>query len=184
MDGAPLAMADSRCLAPRDPRLRPYRAAVWVIYFVVILLPIGLVVTSVVRHLRAPHRSAGAVTLPTREAARICVQELEALQREQNRRAWTLGDDVGRPDAVARFLAWSQEFERRVADLGDRCRLDGGEPDAGFQGRAELAKARDAVLALHRAYRAQANRFAQEEADLATAAAEALATARDAARQP
>jgi hypothetical protein len=171
-------------VAPRDPQLRPYRAALWAIYFIVILLPIGLVVTSVVRHLRSPPRPGGAVTLPTREAARVCAQELEALHASQNRRAWALGQEIGRPDAVARFLEWSQDFERRLEDLSDRCHLDGGEPERGFRGRAELAQARDAVLAVHRAYRAQANRFAQEEADLALAAADALAVAKDAARQP
>jgi len=172
-------------VAPRDPQLRPYRAALWTVYFVVILLPIGLLITSVVRHLRGPHRPASTVALPTRAAARICAQELEALNAEQNKRAWTLGQEMGRPDAVPRFLEWSQGFERRVDDLGDRCHLDGdgARSEAGFRGRAELARARDAVLALHRAYRAQANRFAQEEADLAVAAADALAAAKDAARQ-
>ncbi|HSN13631.1 MAG TPA: hypothetical protein VLT61_03310 [Anaeromyxobacteraceae bacterium] len=170
-------------MAPRDPQLRPYRATLWAIYFVVILVPIALVVVSVVRHLRGPYRDAAVTTLPTRASLRVCVQELEGLHREQNKRAWTLGEEIGRPDAVARFLQWSQDFERRVADLGDRCHLDGGG-DGGYRGRAELAKARDAVLELHRAYRAQANRFAQEEADLAVAAATAMATARDAARLP
>jgi hypothetical protein len=177
-------MADSPYVAPRDPQLRPYRTALWAVYFIVILVPIGLVVTSVVRHLRAPHRPAAAASLPTRASVRVCAQELEALNADQNSRAWALGREIGRPDAVARFLEWSQDFERRMEDLGDRCHLDGGEPAASFRGRAELAKARDAVLALHRAYRAQANRFAQEGADLATAAAEALATAKDVARQP
>jgi hypothetical protein len=171
-------------VAPRDPKLKPYRAALWVVYFVVILVPIGLVVTSVVRHLRGPNRPSDSTTLPTRASLRVCVQELEALQKEQNRRAWTLGDEMGRPDAVPRFLAWSQDFERRVGDLGDRCHLDGAGAGGGFKGRAELAKAREAVLELHRAYRAQANRFGQEEADLAVAAAAALATARDVSRLP
>jgi hypothetical protein len=172
-------------VAPRDPLLKPYRAALWVTYFVVILVPIGLVVTSVVRHLRGPHRPAAASALPTRAAARVCSLELDALNAEQNRRAWALGGEMGRPDAVARFLKWSQDFEQRVDDLGDRCHLDGdGGAEGGFKGRVELAKARDAVLALHRLYRAQANRFAQEGADLAVAAAAALAEAKDAARQP
>jgi hypothetical protein len=183
MDGSHDPVADSRDVAPRDPQLRPYRAALWAVYFFVILVPIGLVVFSVVRHLRGPHRPASAVALPTRASLRVCVQELDGLQREQNRRAWTLADDVGRADAVPRFLSWSQDFERRIADLADRCHLDGAGPDGGFRGRAELAAARDAVLALHRAYRAQANRFAQEEADLAVAAADALSAAREAARQ-
>lgn len=177
-------MADSPYVAPRDPQLRPYRTALWAVYFIVILVPIGLVVTSVVRHLRAPHRPGEIAALPTRTSLRVCAQELEALNTEQNRRAWALGGEIGHSDAVARFLAWSQDFERRMEDLGDRCHLDGGEPAEGFRGRAELARARDAVLSLHRAYRAQANRFAQEGADLATAAADALAAAKDVARQP
>lgn len=171
-------------MAPRDPKLRPYRAALWATYFVVILVPIGLVVTSVVRNLWSPQRASTSAALPTRASVRVCVQELEALQRDQNRRAWALGDEMGKPDAVARFMAWSQDFERRVGDLSDRCHLDGGDAEAGFRGRAELVAARDAVLALHRAYRAQANRFAQEEADLAGAAAAALAAARDVVRLP
>jgi hypothetical protein len=155
-----------------------------VVYFVVILVPMTLLVISVVRHLRGPHRPAASAALPTRASVRVCAQELEALQRDQNRRAWTLGDEAGRPDAVARFIAWSQEFEGRVADLSDRCHLDGVGSDGGFDGREELSKARDAILALHRAYRAQANRFAQEEADLAAAAESAIAAAREAARKP
>jgi hypothetical protein len=183
VDAPPSAVSDSIRVPPLDPKLRPYRAALWVVYFVVIIVPFSLVVVSVVRHLRGPHRPPYAEALPTREALRVCVQELDALQREQNRRAWALGDEIGRIDAVPRFLKWSQGFERRVDDLGDRCHLDGSGSDGGYPGRAEVAKARDAVLALHRAYRAQANRFAQEEADLAVAAAEALAAARDVARK-
>ncbi|HSM93108.1 MAG TPA: hypothetical protein VLT47_09485 [Anaeromyxobacteraceae bacterium] len=171
-------------MAPRDPKLKPYRAALWAIYFVVILVPIGLVVTSVVRHLRGPHRPAAESALPTRAAARVCAQELEALNADQNRHAWTLGQEIGEADAVARFLKWSQAFEQRVDDLGDRCHLDGDGAEGAFQGRAELVKARDAVLALHRVYRAQANRFAQEGADAAKSAASALAAAKDAVRQP
>jgi hypothetical protein len=171
-------------VAPRDPKLRPYRAALWATYFVVILVPIGLVVTSVVRNLWSPGRTSASATLPTRASLRVCVQELEALHRDQNRRAWSLGDEMGKADAVARFMAWSQDFERRVGDLADRCHLDGGDGEQGFKGRSELAAARDAVLTLHRAYRAQANRFAQEEADLAGAATDALAAARNVLRQP
>lgn len=177
-------MADSHLVAPRDPTLRPYRAALWAVYFLVILVPIGLLVTSVVRHLRGPNRAEEGASLPTRASLRVCVDELEALQREQNHRAWSLGDEVGKPDAVARFLVWSQDFERRVGDLSDRCHLDGAGEGGSYRGRDELSTARDAVLALHRAYRAQANRFAQEEADLARAAGEAIQAARNVARKP
>lgn len=175
-------MADSRPVPPRDPRLRPFRAALWAIYFLVILVPIALVVVSVVRNLRVPPRpQADETGMAARPSPRVCVQELEALNREQNKRAWALGEEIGQADALARYLAWSQDFERRVADLSDRCHLDGGPA---YRGRAEVARARDAVLALHRGYRAQANRFAQEEAELAGAARAALAGARDVARQP
>ena len=48
------------------------------------------------------------------------------------------------------------------------------------QGGPGPSGARDDVLALHRAYRAQATRFAQEEAELARRAARSLEAARQA----
>jgi hypothetical protein len=108
------------------------------------------------------------------------VTELEALNREQNLRAWRLAEDIGEGDAIRRWDIWAREWEQRVDDLADRCRLDASDPDPqGFGGRGELARARDAVLALHRAYRAQVNRFAQEDASLARGATAALEQARD-----
>jgi len=165
----------------RDPRYRPYRVALWIVWFLAITLSIGTVVVNVVRHLSGPHRPAATGTLPTRASMRVCVKELEALHREQNERAWRLGGDVGEEGALAAFDRWSREWEQRVDDLADRCRLDASDPDPqGFGGRTELGRARDAVLALHRAYRAQVNRFAQEEAELARQAARSLDKARDA----
>jgi hypothetical protein len=164
---------------PRDPRYRPYRLALWVAWFLAITLSIGTVVVNVVRHLSGPHRPAATGALPTRMSLRVCVKELDQLNREQNERAWRLGADVGEEGALASFDAWSRDWETRVDDLADRCRLDASEPDPqGFGGRRELAAARDAVLAVHRAYRAQVNRFAQEGADLARQAGAALDGAR------
>ncbi|HET9554614.1 MAG TPA: hypothetical protein VFP50_16735 [Anaeromyxobacteraceae bacterium] len=166
-------------MPPRDPRYRPYRVALWVVWFVAITLSIGTVVVNVVRHLSGPHRPAATAALPTRMSLRVCVKELEQLNREQNERAWRLGADVGEEGALAAFDAWSRDWEIRVDDLADRCRLDASEPDPqGFGGRRELAAARDAVLAVHRAYRAQVNRFAQEGAELARQAGQALEGAR------
>jgi hypothetical protein len=162
----------------RDPRFRPYRVVLWIVYFLLILVPVGTVLVEVVRHLSGPHRPAATGALPTRMTMRVCVQELEQLHREQNQRAWRLTADVGARSALASFDEWSRDWEQRVDDLSDRCRLDASVPDPqGFGGRAELARARDAVLALHRAYVAQANRFALEGAELARGAALALETA-------
>jgi hypothetical protein len=157
----------------------------WVAYLATIALAIGAMVFSISRNLtgsRPPPQGA----LPTRAASRVCAEELEALNRELNQRAWRLGVEIGTTDAVSRFNAWSMEWEQRVEDLGERCRLDAsGSAAADFSGREELARARDAVLALHRAYRAQVNRFAVEQAELARAATEALEVARKrAGRQP
>jgi hypothetical protein len=172
-------------VTPRDPRFRPYRAALWALYFALIAVPVGLAITSIARNLRGPHRPQAVGALPTRAALRVCVTELEALHREQNERAWRLADDIGEADAVARWDVWAREWEQRVDDLADRCRLDAADPDPqGFGGREELVKARSAVLSLHRAYRAQVNRFAQEEADLARRAAAALREARLATLRP
>ena len=152
----------------------------WVVYFATVLLGMGLITASVARSLRGPSRAPrepGA--LPTRAALRICLVDLETLYREQNQRAWALGQEFEGPDPLGTWHQWSREWERHVDDLGDRCHLDdGGGTDAAE--RAELAGARDAMRALHRAYAAQVNRFAQEEGDLAQAAAESLAHAREA----
>ncbi|MGC3998924.1 MAG: hypothetical protein QM767_16325 [Anaeromyxobacter sp.] len=164
---------------PRDPRYRPFRLALWAIYFVILAIALSVVITSIARHLRGPVRPAAAGTLPTRAALRVCVTDLEALQREQNERAWKLGAEIGEGDAIARWDEWSHDWERRVDDLADRCRLDAADRDPqGFGGREELAKARDAVMTLHRAYRGQVYRFAQEEAAQAVAAQQALEQAR------
>ena len=168
----------------RDPRLRPFRAVMWIAYLLAIALAVTAMVASIGRSLsgtRPPSKGA----LPTRAAARVCADELDALYRELNQRAWKLGGEIGGKDAVSRFDAWSLEWEQRLEDLGDRCRLDvsAGAP-GDFPGREELAQARDAVLALHRAYRAQVNRFAVEQAELARAAAQALEAARRRAGQP
>jgi hypothetical protein len=169
----------------RDPRYRPFRIGLWVVYLLVVAVSVGLAVRSIVKNLRAPHRPAAVGILPTRAAMRVCVNELEALHREQNGRAWRLGDEIAEGEAVERWQIWARDWEQRVDDLADRCRLDAGDPDPqGFGGRQELARARDAVLALHRAYAAQVNRFAQEEADLARAAAETLENARAALARP
>jgi hypothetical protein len=169
----------------RDPRYRPFRIALWVIYLLVVGVSVGLAVRSIVKSLRAPPRPAAAGALPTRAALRVCVNELEALHREQSDRAWRLGDDLADGDAVQRWHVWAREWEQRVQDLGERCRLDADDPDPqAFGGHEELARARDAVLAVHRAYTAQVNRFAQEEADLARAAADTLHEARRALARP
>ncbi len=172
-------------MAPRDPRLRPFRIALWVVYLTVVAVAVGLTIRSVVKNLRGPHRSSASVTLPTHAALRVCVTELEALHREQNERVWRLGSEAGDPDAVARWQAWAREWEQRVDDLADRCRLEGEPPEPrAYLGLRELAAARDAVLAVHRAYGAHVKRFAQEEADLGRAAAAALQQARTAVARP
>lgn len=156
----------------RDPRYRPFRVALWVIYLLVVFVSSGLAIRSIVKNLRGPPHAAASGALPTRAALRVCVTELEALHREQNERAWRLGADAGEGDAVRRWQVWSGEWEQRVRDLAERCRLDAGEPVPDELGaRRALAQARDAVLAVHRGYAAQVSRFAQQEAALARAAA-------------
>jgi hypothetical protein len=160
------------------------------LYLCVVGVAMGLTIRSIVKHLRDPYGdgASGAAVLPTRAALRVCATELEALHREQGERAWRLGDDIGEGNAVARWLVWSREWEQRVADLGERCGLDvstaAGGPAQTAGARQALGRARDAVLAVHRAYAAQVNRFAEQEADLARAAAAALREARRAIARP
>ncbi len=183
MDG-PSSLWQSPPVA-RDPRYRPFRIALWTVYLLVVGVSSGLAIRSIVKNLRGPARPAATGELPTRAALRVCVTELEALNREQNERAWRVGTDAGEGDAVRRWQLWSNEWEQRVRDLAERCRLDAEEPQrGGFFGREELARARDAVLEAHRGYSAQVNRFAQHEATLVHAAAEALQEARAALARP
>jgi hypothetical protein len=178
-------LAQSPTVAARDPRYRPFRTTLWALYFTLIALALAIFLTSIVRHLRGPHRPAFTGALPTRAVLRVCVTELEALNHEQNARAWRLSEEMGTVGAISRWEAWARDWEQRVDDLSDRCRLDARDPDPqGFGGRGELARARDAVLALHRAYRAQVNRFSQEEEGLARDASEALERAQEGLRSP
>jgi hypothetical protein len=168
----------------RDPRTRPFRIALWIIYLTVVTVAVGLTIRSVVKNLRGHHRPPAAA-LPTRAVLRVCVTELEALQREQNERAWRLGDELGeKGDAISRWQGWSREWEQRMDDLADRCRLDADEGPERLGGRRELAAARDAMIDLHRAYAMQVNRFAQEQAALAARVAEALERARGVVNRP
>jgi hypothetical protein len=159
----------------RDPRYRPFRIALWVIYLSVVGLSIGLTIRSVVANLRGPPRPSA--TLPTRTTVRVCLAELEALNREQHERAWRLGSDLASgADAVPRWTAWSREWEQRLEDLADRCRLDVEDPK--YPERRDLAAARDAVRRVHRGYTLQVNRFAKDDAELAREAADAIQAAR------
>ena len=163
----------------RDPRLRPYRMALWAVYLTVVAISIAVTIRSVVKNLRGPPRPSA--TLPTRAAVRVCLGELEALHREQGERAFSLGTELGEgTEALRRWQSWSREWEQRLDDLTDRCRLDA---DA-YAGRAELAAARDAVRQVHRAYTLQVNRFAQDDANLVRAAADALHAAEAAIARP
>lgn len=168
----------------RDPRYRPFRIALWVVYLTVVAVSIGLTVASIVKSLRGPPRPSAVV--PTRAAVRVCLTELEALHREQGERAWRLGSELADGvEAVRRWQLWSLEWEQRLEDLAGRCRLDAKDREAGgFDARPELAAARDAVLRVHRGYSLQINRFAQEQASLARSAAEALQAARGAVTRP
>jgi hypothetical protein len=152
----------------------------WVLYFAVVLLGLALISSSIARSLRGPGRPAarGSGALPTRAALRVCLTDLELLYRDQNQRAWALGSEFETRDPLGAWNLWSREWERKVDELSDRCRLDQASGQDAIA-RLDMAAARDALLALHRAYAAQVNRFAQERGDLAQAAAEALAHARE-----
>ncbi len=171
----------SAAVPPRDPRLRPYRLAAWLVYFGIIVVLAVLVVGSIARNLRGrPRPAAPTGPLPTRAALRVCMSDLDTLYREQNQRAWALGTRFEATDALGSWSEWAKRWEERVHDLSDRCRLDETGSDAEGEARNELAVARDAMLALHRAYAVQVSRFAKEEEDLARAASEALTHAREA----
>ncbi len=183
MDG-PSPLWHSRAVA-RDPRYRPFRIALWVVYLLVVGVSSGLAIRSIVKNLRGTTRPTAQGTLPTRAALRVCVTELEALDRELNERAGHVAIEEGEGDAVHRWQIWSSEWEQRVRDLAERCHLDAEDatPDP-YGGREELAHARDAVLEAHHVYSALVTRFAQQQADAVRAAHTALQQARAALARP
>jgi hypothetical protein len=161
----------------RDPRYRPFRIALWAIYLSVVAISIGLTIRSVVRNLQG--EAHPSETLPTRTTVRVCLAELEALNREQHERTWRIGADLASgADATERWAAWSKEWEQRLDDLEDRCRLDVADDPRTYPERKVLAAARDAVERLHRGYVLQVHRFGLEDAELSRAAADALQAAR------
>jgi hypothetical protein len=164
--------------APNDPRYRKYRASLWVIYFGAIALGVGILIFSVARHLRGPRRISSGPP-PTRAALRVCLGDLEALFHEQNQQAWVLASELERTAPFRRWQEWSAGWEKRVDDMSDRCGLDADDPhQAGFAERGEMAAARDAMRALHRAYEQSVSRFAAEHGDLVQAASESRAPPR------
>ncbi len=167
-------------MPPRDPRYRPYRMALWITYFAVIAISSAVVVTSIVRDLRGPPEPAPG-DLPTRASLRVCVSDLEKLQREQNERLWRFGAEVGEGDAVARWNAWSVEWETRMRDLAARCALDRTDVASADRPAIEqIGRARNMVLELHASYARLVNRFASDQAELAGAARRAIDEAREA----
>ena len=168
-------------MSGRDPRYRPYRASLWILYFGAIALGVGILVVSVGRQLRGPPRRGPAGPPSTRAALRVCMTDLDALFREQNERALALAAQIERPAPFEAWGEWARGWEARVGDLSDRCGLDADDPkQMGHKERTEMAAARDAILAVHRAYSVYVQRFAAEHGDLVRAASEALAHARSA----
>ena len=171
-------------MPPRDPKLRPYRTVAWVAYFAAIGIAVGFFVVSAVKTLRGNPRRREAVAssaIPTRATLRVCIDDLDALYTEQNQRAWAMGSRFEGSRPLATWRDWAPRWDDRVEDLSERCRLDVAKGEWAVE-RAEMAAARDAMIALHRAYTAQVNRFADEHGDLARAAAETMAHAREATR--
>lgn len=150
----------------------------WIVYFAVVLFGIGLMAVSVGRSVLGTQPSRQDRGLPTRAELRSCVVDLELLLQEQNQRGLTLAAGAAAGDPIEAWNAWSRDWEKRLAALEERCALSVAS-GADAKGRAELALARDSILALHRAYVDQVSRFAQEQAEHTRAATQALARARE-----
>jgi hypothetical protein len=151
----------------------------WVVYFAVVLFGIGLMALSVGRNvLSTPSPDEAPGEPPTRAELRACVIDLELLVQEQSQRTRTLAVGAAARNPAEAWNSWSGDWEKRLAALRGRCGLGAASgPDAAA--RTELTRARDAVLALHHAYSAQLNRFADEQRELIRTTAEALARARE-----
>lgn len=149
----------------RDPALRPYRIAVYVVYGLCCALLFVQLVRSVVGDLYGHRPSGGAIETPT-----ACLEELERLYNELSARAVQPAPRGLESGALSsEWDAWSRRWEDDIERVSLRCPIESSDPAA-----AALAEALDGIEALRR----RLSRTGEETAEDARRVKEALASAR------
>jgi hypothetical protein len=159
--------------SPRPRAFRPYRAAVYVLYIVIVgflsALPLIAVVRGLVAEARieAPPRPPLVTSAPdtplSPTEAQACFSALGELRVELSDRFSALGDLAGREGRDA-LRAWNEElriWEATLWSVGEECRLH--EP-AGDPRAEALAPLLGSLERLARAYGNHATRMVMDDA--------------------
>ncbi len=150
----------------RDPALRPYRIAVYVVYGLFCAVFFALLLRSIVGDLYG-HRPSGVAP----ESPTACLEELERLYNELSARAVQPAPRGLESGALAReWDSWSRRWEDDIERVSLRCPLE-SDPAA-----AALADALDGIEELRR----RLSRTGEETAEDARRVKESLAQARKA----
>jgi hypothetical protein len=151
----------------RDPALRPYRIAVYLVYGLCCALLFLQLLRSVIGDLYGHRPSGGAVQTPT-----ACLEELERLYNELSARAVQPAPRGLESGALSReWDAWSRRWEDDIERLSLRCPNESSDPAA-----AALADALEGIEELRR----RLSRTGEETAEDARRVKEALSSARTA----
>jgi hypothetical protein len=109
---------------PLDPRYRPYRIAMWVVYFAVLAFFTGSIIVSVIRSVMVmtpSHRTTDTSVL----TPDVCVLRAKALwsDLDQHRKAMSEQAEVRRVDADF-WLQFRGDWLQRHRDAEAQCAVD------------------------------------------------------------
>jgi len=150
---------------PRDPALKPYRIAVYVVYGAACALLVLQLVRSVVGDLYGRRPPEGPQQTPI-----ACLEDVERLYGQLSSRAVQPAPGGLEGGALAReWDAWSRRWEDELDRLNERCR-----PESGGNGSRALSDALDGIEELRR----RLSRSGSDAAEDARRVKDALAQAR------
>jgi hypothetical protein len=149
---------------PRDPALKPYRVALYILYGAVCMLLFAQILRSVVGDLYGRRTPDPAGQTPT-----ACLEDVERLYGQISARAVQPAPGGLEGGALTReWDAWSRRWEDELDRVSQRCRLE-GEP-----GSRPLGEALDGIEEIRR----RLSRSGADAAEEARRVKDALAQAR------
>ena len=126
----------------RDPALRPYRVAVYVVYGAICLFIFVQLLRSVIGDLYGARPPSGP-----RQSPMACLEDVEQLYDQLSARAVQPAPAGLESDQLSReWDTWSRRWEQSLASVSERCGLD--DPSSPVQ--QKLASALDGVEELRR----------------------------------
>ena len=153
-------------MPPRDPTLRSYRVALYIVYGAFCAVLFVQLLRSVASDLYGHAEPAAPQASPT-----ACLEDVDRLYAQLSARAVQPAPGGLEGGALGReWDQWTRRWEQEVARVSSRCELD----DARDPARQKLARAVDALEELRR----DLSRSGESAADEARKAKDAIAEAR------